>query len=417
MARVSARRLALQALRRWRTRHELADVVLQRELTRVELPKSDRAFCQELFYGVLRNLTLLDFIADQLRSGGLDHTARDLVRLGLYQLFKLTTPEHAAVFETVELAPIRLRQLVNGILRSAIRQRERLVEGIAAAPLMIRGSHPQFLIERWEHVFGRAKTEALCRWNNQPPSILARINTLRIFVDEFFRTYPGVRRSSKHPCFVECEELPVEAIHKGHCYVQDPSTAAAVELLEPEPDDTILDACAAPGGKTGYMAALTENRCDITAVDAIPRRVDLLRENLARLGVGRTRIIQADWTAPDLQPPLTTREHYDKVLIDVPCTNTGVMRRRVDVRWRLNRNDFSCLAETQAKIARAVIPLLRRGGVLVYSTCSLEHEENEAVVENLLAEFRDLRVDSMRSVLPFRDELDGAFAARIRRGR
>jgi 16S rRNA (cytosine967-C5)-methyltransferase len=170
----------------------------------------------------------------------------------------------------------------------------------------------------------------------------------------------------------------------------------------------VLDACAAPGGKTGYLAELMKNNGFILACDRDPHRVETLRDNLERLGADIVRTIRHDWTKQRLDEPA-----FDRILIDAPCSNTGVMRRRIDVRWRLTTDDFSRLADEQMRIIRAVVPQLKPGGVLVYSTCSLEPEENERVVERTLKEFPYLRLEVQKSVLPFRDGFDGAFAARL----
>ena len=412
MARSAARQLALNALRRWRNSREFADGIVQRQIVASAASRSDRGFAQELFYGVLRNLTLLDFFVRELRNSAIDDLSRDLIRLGLYQLFHLGTPAHAAVFETVELASPRRRSLINGMMRNAVRDRDRLKIEAARAPLYIRESHPEFLIIRWIEAFGENSAVALCRWNNSRGPIYARINTLRITRENFLKDNPRTRSISAHPLFVECEELPEEAIALGHCYIQDPSTALAVELLEPQSSETILDACAAPGGKTSYIAATTKNTANIVACDRDATRLGLLRQNLTHLGAANTQVIQHDWLH-DRYPETLGLKQFDKILVDVPCTNTGVMRRRVDVRWRLRPADFGRMHEQQVRILGAIIPLLRPGGALVYSTCSIEREENEELVERLVQKIPTLKLEQTRTMLPWREHLDGAFAARF----
>src|SRR6267378_386574 len=412
MARSPARQLALSALQRWRKSRELADAIAQRLVMARGKLRSDRAFAQELFYGVLRNLTLLDFFVSRLRNSAIDDLSRDLIRLCLYQLFHLGTPAHAAVFETVELASPLRRSLINGMMRSAIREQDRLRKEAAAAPLHIRESHPEFFITRWVQAFGENSAAVICRWNNSAAPIYARINTLRITREDFLEHNPTARPLSAHPLFVECARLPEAAIARGDCYIQDPSTAVAVDLLELQPGGMILDACAAPGGKTSHMAATTRNMAAIVAADRDAARLRLLRQNLHHLGAANTRVIQHDWLH-DHYPETLRSNRFDKILVDVPCTNTGVMRRRVDVRWRLKPADFGRMHEQQVRILGAIIPLLRPGGVLVYSTCSIEREENEEVVERLMHEFPALKLEQIRKILPWRDHFDGAFAARL----
>jgi 16S rRNA (cytosine967-C5)-methyltransferase len=412
-AEFSSRALALTALREWRTGQQFADAVLARLLRSSDLAAPDRAFATELFYGVLRNLTLLDFWIATLRSSHLDHDARDVLRLGLYQLFLLHTPEHAAVFETVELAGPRARSLVNAVLRSALRRKEELLEEASAEDLSLRTSHPQFLIDRWAQNFGSENTAALCDWNNQPAPIYARINRLRISVDEFLAKQSAAEPLPQPENFVRLTSIPGEALAVGHCYIQDPSTAAACLLLDPKPGNKVLDACAAPGGKTAYLAELMENTGYVLASDRDAGRIRTLQENLERLGVGIAQCTQHDWDSGSTPPDWPA---FDRILVDAPCSNTGVMRRRVDLRWRLTAKDFRRMQEEQLRILRATIPLLKPGGVLVYSTCSIEPEENEEVIRLITEEFPLLKAGDEVSLLPFRDGFDGAFAAKMLRG-
>src|SRR5437868_5000586 len=390
MARSAARQLALNALKRWRKSREFADSIVQRLILPSGQSQSDRGFAQELFYGVLRNLTLLDFFISQLRNSAIDDLSRDLLRLGLYQLFHLRTPAHAAVFETVELASPHRRSLINGIMRNAARERDRLRIEAAKTPLYIRESHPEFLVMRWREAFGENCADAICRWNNKAAPIYARINTLRIRREDFLENNPMARPISTHSLFVECERLPEATIARGDCYIQDPSSAVAVDLLEPQSSEMILDACAAPGGKTSYMAAITKNRASIAACDRDGVRLKLLRQNLNHLGAAHIDVIQHDWLH-DHYPAVLRPKRFDKILVDAPCTNTGVMRRRVDLRWRLRPNAFVRMQEQQYAITEIAVRLLKPGGVLVYSTCSLEPEETESVITKLLATVTRLR--------------------------
>ena len=413
MAQPSARRAALAGLRAWRSERRFADSVITKLLAQTKLDLRDRAFALELFYGVLRNAMLLDFWIGRLRQSPLEVDLRDLLRLGLYQLFFLRTSEHAAVHETVELAPKSRRGLINAILRTATRRQDELRSLASRQSLALRTSHPQFLVARWEQNFGREAAEALCTWNNRPPPLYARINRLKIGRAGFHRAYPEARPLSGNPHFVEFDKIPTEALAQGHCYIQDPSTAIACQLLDAQPGEKVLDVCAAPGGKTSYVAELMRNRGAIVACDRAAERLPVLEENLARLGAGIARVFHFDWTCGRIPKEIVEIAPFDRLLIDVPCSNTGVMRRRVDVRWRLRAADFVRMQEQQLKIVRTALPLLKAAGVLVYSTCSLEPEENENVVQQLLREFANSRQMDARSSLPFRDGFDGAFVAKL----
>ena len=413
MAQPSARRIALAALRRWREENRFADPIISRLFAKADLAYADRAFALELFYGVLRNLTLLDFWVGCLRSSQIEADLRDALRLGLYQLFFLETAQHAAVYETVELASRRHRPVTNAVLRAAARQRDDLIRRAGTQPLSVRTSHPQFLIAQWQQHFGVKNAEELCRWNNLPPRIYGRINRLKISREEFLQLYPKATRLAHNHDFVEFDSLPADALKRGHCYVQDPSTVIACQLLDPKPTEKILDACAAPGGKTGYIGQIMKNKGTIVACDRDPERLSTLKKNMARLGVEIAHSLPHDWTRGRIPEEVASVAPFDRILVDAPCSNTGVMRRRVDVRWRLRPVHFARMQKRQIQIICAVFPLLKPEGVLVYSTCSLEPEENEEVVRRVIAELRMLRRNEVKYSLPFRDGFDGAFAAKL----
>jgi 16S rRNA (cytosine967-C5)-methyltransferase len=408
-----ARQTALAALRLWRKEKRFADSIISGFLANADLTPSDRAFALELFYGVLRNLTLLDFWVDCLRASHIETNVRDILRLGLYQVFLLKTPAHAAVHETVAIAPQKQRSIINAVLRAATRQASELLAQADAQPLFVRTSHPRFLIERWQQHFGAGHTEELCKWNNRPAPVYGRINRIKTEPETLLR--PDSRPLPGNAGFVEFSSLPTAALDSGHYYIQDPSTTIACQLLDPKPGERILDACAAPGGKTAYLAQLMENRGVIIACDRDRERLQILKDNVSRLDATIVRAVCHDWTRHHLPQEILAIAPFDRILLDAPCTNTGVMRRRIDVRWRLRPEDFSRMSNEQLTIARAVLRLLKPGGTLVYSTCSLEPEENEQVVRRLLAELPALGLEAERDSLPFRDGFDGAYAARLSR--
>ncbi len=210
------------------------------------------------------------------------------------------------------------------------------------------------------------------------------------------------------------DQPPREALSQGKCYVQDPSTAIACELLAPQPGESVLDACAAPGGKTALIAQLMNNEGRIVACDSSPKRIPRLQENLRRMRVAIARTFELDWTTSKGVPPWGALR-FDRILLDVPCSNTGVMRRRIDVRWRLKPETFAEMTVVQSQILRATLPLLKPGGALVYSTCSIDPEENERLVESVLRDLPEFQAGETRSSLPWRDGIDGAFATKVLR--
>ncbi len=360
---------------------------------------SERGFGRELFYGVLRNLTALDFIIDELTGRPPALEPRLALQLGLYQLLILRTPAHAAVSETVDLVSRPQRGFVNGVLRRVTRELDAIEKHLAAQPDEIRLSHPDFLLEKWAWQYGGDAARQIAEWNNQPAEVYLRRNTL---VPE--GSVDGLEATAHPLVFRSTGPLQLAG---GEFYVQDPSTLVAPELLAPQPHEHILDACAAPGGKTSYLAALMGNAGKITATDSDATRLTRLQSNLTRLGVTNTTIELHDWETGGVTLPTL----YDAILADVPCSNTGVMRRRIDVRWRLRPEAFYDASTRQLAILENLLPQLRPGGRLVYSTCSIDRSENEEVVQSLLRRHSHLSLVKTETRLPHRDDIDGCFAA------
>lgn len=407
---MSARRCALEALSTWEDTSRFASDILDDLSRSLRLSPPDRALAQEILYGTIRNLYLLDELISRFRRGSLNPLTQNLLRIGLYQLFKTEIAEHAAVNETVELARKHERSLINAILRNAQRKKPELLQEIETWPLEDRYSHPDFLVKRWIKQYDETSVESFCRWNNEPPVVFARINSLARDREALDRVRSGSQPSmvgDSFPDFFQVTGAPnTDWLREGLIYVQDPSTSLACRLLDPKPGEEILDACAAPGGKTALLAALMNNEGRITATDNSPPRLDQLRENLQRLAVTNAEVKQADWSAPETPANFPT---FDAILLDVPCSNTGVMRRRVDVRWRIQERDLARQATNQSALLRAAVKLLKPGGRIVYSTCSIDRAENEAVIE-----LSGLTVEKIVTSLPWRDGYDGAFAALLR---
>jgi 16S rRNA (cytosine967-C5)-methyltransferase len=413
------RAAALALLRRWEQGRAWADEMLHAELAHTKLSAADKKLLVELFYGVIRWRALLDWvIASRCREKTSTGDIAHLLRLGVYQILLLDrVPDHAAVHETVKLAPTTKRGFPNALLRRVTREKAQIQlswEQLERDDPATAFSHPPFLVERWRKQFGAERTVALLEWNNQPPPIFARVNTLRATIEqlreELRREDVVVRDSAVHPLCLEIE--PPGSIERlgsfqaGHFYVQDPSTLLAVDLLDPQPGEIILDACAAPGGKTTYIAQKMQNRGQVIAADASSRRLKLVTENAERLGVS---IVGTQHSA------LSTQHSFDRILVDAPCSNTGVLRRRVDLRWRIKESEIARLAKMQREILDRVAPALKPGGRLVYSTCSLETEENEQVVSAFLERHGDFHLVEKRTMFPAESNMDGAFVAVLAR--
>ena len=425
------RQIAARILKDCARTDEFAENRLEVELGAHPLSPVDRGLCHELVHGVIRWQRTLDWLIARKTAGRTQkEVLRTLLRLGLYQMFWLDRiPNHAAVNETVELA----RQLglgsqagfVNAVLRGYGREREAteaLLTELKSSDPALGYSHPAWLVERWQQRWGAAATEKLLSWNNTPPPTYARVNHLRTtaealaarLVTEQVRFVPRGYDWAGEDLVFELESHPplatLPSFQAGLFYIQDPSTLLAVRWLDPRPGESLLDLCAAPGGKTTFAAQLMLNQGRITAQDNNLDRLRRVRENCDRLGVQGV----VTESASSLAQWQTRTPKFDRVLLDAPCSNTGVMRRRVELRWRIEPAEIARLQLMQAGLLRNAAAALRPGGTLVYSTCSLEPEENGGVVASFLAENPGYQLEQERQILPFQDGLDGAYVARLR---
>ena len=403
----NVRRAAVSALRAWSKGHVYANSLVDRHARRNRLSPSDRALLNSILLGVLRNRSLLDHWIGTLRKGKLDHETRDILRVGVCQLLLLEIPDHAAVNETVSCARKPVRGLINAVLRRAVAARKTLFSEREELPPATRFSHPGWLCKRWKTQFGREAAEALMAWNNQPAPVIVRLNPLApssLDPDQEETLTPvGIDG------YYELKGLlPPSWTEGGLVYVQDPSTRLAVELLAPQPGEIILDACAAPGGKSSLIASAMKNTGVLLCTDANEKRLPRLIENLKQqhLSIAGTEVF--DWT---MEAPVDWHGRFDRILLDVPCSNTGVLRRRVDARWRLRSEQIAGLGDVQQRILENALPCLKPGGRLLYSTCALEPAENEEQIEAFQSAHPEIELLDSRQSLPFRDGFDGSYAA------
>jgi 16S rRNA (cytosine967-C5)-methyltransferase len=422
------RQIAAHVLQQRKTGGEFTENLLDDALATARLSPVDRGLCHELVCGTVRWQATLDWLIARKTGGrGQKLALQNLLRLGLYQIFWLDRiPGHAAVNETVELAKHAgfntQAGFVNAVLRGYLREADetkKLLADLKISQPALGYSQPEWLVEKWRKNFGDEKTRQLLEWNNTPPKNFARSNTLKtdagklverwreenVEYDFRARDWTGenlVFELKSHPPLAS-----LGSFRDGWFYIQDPSTLLAVRELDPQPGETILDLCAAPGGKTTFIAQMMENQGRLVAHDTFPDRLKLIEENCQRLGVTCVETILPSI----LNSQLSTS--FDRVLVDAPCSNTGVLRRRVDLRWRISPEEILRLQKTQLELLRQAASVLKPGGTLVYSTCSLEPEENSEVVKEFLAAHQNFKLASERQLLPFADNVDGAFVARL----
>jgi 16S rRNA (cytosine967-C5)-methyltransferase len=424
---------ALEVLRAVRA-GDLGDRALDRR--GASLPVRDRAWTQELVYGTLRLRGRIDHLLGELVKGGLgslEPDVLDILRLGCYQLLEMGgVPAYAAVSQSVELAREagagRASGLVNGVLQSVRRRGAEIPfpDGDAdpVGHLVAWGSHPRWLVERWLEQFGLDETRRLVDRDNEKPELYLTIveGSAAAAVEALAAGGIEAEPVEASPDSVRLGRgaSARDALRLVPAVVQDPAAALVVRFADPGPDARILDLCAAPGGKA---VGLARNARTVVAADLSPGRLTRLRDNVARLGLAdRVLLVAADARRPPFAPA-------DAVLLDAPCTGTGTLRRHPDGRWRISPADLAELEELQAELFVAAADLVRPGGLLVYSTCSLEPEENELQVRRFLADNPGFELDppsgvvdsrlvtpeGFLNVLPQREGFDGSFAARIRR--
>jgi len=465
------RQIAARILQRRRADGEFVEDLLQAALAGAPLSSADRGLCQEITFGVVRWQATLDWLIAQKTDGREQKPGlQNLLRLGLYQIFWLDRiPDHAAVHETVELAKQNgfgtQAGFVNAILRGYLRaqdETQKLLAGLKTSQPALGWSHPEWLVARWQKRWGAEKTAQLLEWNNTPPKTFARVNTLNFGragsplpaePPQVENGAHGVTRPTltnagdlltrwreegveydfvrggwfEENLVFELKSHPplpsLASFRDGWFYIQDPSTLLAACKLGPQPGETILDFCAAPGGKTTFIAQLMNNQGRIVAQDISAERLNLVQENCTRLGVTcveicRSRGDEALTAKSEIDQRLLTssptNQQFDRILVDAPCSNTGVLRRRVDLRWRIQPAEIERLHTAQLELLDQAAARLKPGGVLVYSTCSLEREENGEVVKAFLNDHAGFKLEYEHELLPFVDQVDGAYMARLK---
>jgi 16S rRNA (cytosine967-C5)-methyltransferase len=402
-----ARYQALGILVRVEQDRAFADIALEHALDETTLDPRDAALCTEIVYGTLRWRRHLDWrLGPHLRRplAKLDPWVRNLLRLAAYQIFFLDrVPRWAAVDEAVSIARLKARtsgpaEFVNAVLRALTRAPSS--PPLPASPveaLATRLSFPDWIASRWMARLGSAEAEALMTAMNERPPVTIRVNLLRASREDLARRVRDEELADTRPTALAPEGLVVlrgavarwAAFAEGWCTIQDEASMLIAWLVDPQPGELLADVCAAPGTKTTHLAELMGNRGRIVAMDPHAGRLKLLAGAAARLGA---TIIEAHGgPVAALAPGWASA--CDRVLVDAPCSNLGVLRRNPDVKWRRTEDDLARLPERQRAILTAAASLVRPGGRLVYATCSLEPEENEAVVGAFLDRHPGWRVD------------------------
>ncbi|WP_283400448.1 16S rRNA (cytosine(967)-C(5))-methyltransferase RsmB [Desulfurobacterium pacificum] len=404
-----------------------------------DLPPLDRAFVREIASGTVRFLRLLDFSIEKATGKNPAKQkipTRNALRLTAYQLFFTGIPPYAAINETVEafkrIAGKKAagfinavsKKLINFDYKSAVNEIRDPIERLA-----VFHSFETWMVKRWHNFYGQ-NLERLLESLNEVAPLYLRVNALKINVGEFlklledkgfgFEQHPFLKEMVRIKGRVAVEELP--GYESGFFYIQDPASYLAAYLLQPKPGERILDVGAAPGGKTTAIAALTGNEMEIYAVDVSKSRMELLKENCKKLGVKNVKPVITD-ISKDRSFIEKHKNSFDRILIDAPCSATGVIRRHPEGKWNKSLSLIKTNASIQRELIKSAVKLLKPGGVLLFSVCSLEKEEGEAHV----ALFKNLNLkpqpfeevknflypdSNVLRVFPYRDGMDGFFYTR-----
>ncbi len=415
------------------------DSVIDSILNTSSLKSDDRALFVELVNGTLRWKGYLDWNLKRLFRGNFNKSPKmlkNILEVSLYQIiFTNKIPDYAAVSQGVDIAKKKggapWGRLVNAVLRNYLKNENDAknpeLEGDSSSAISIKYSHPEWMIQRWLKTYGVENTRKYCEYNNKRPVISIRVNTAKTSVDfiqkELSTAGYSVSASENFKDFLNVEksrEISKTSLFKSGLFtIQDDSTALPPILLAPQKGDTILDMCAAPGGKTCYLANLIEDEGTILAVDAQADRLALVKQNIERLGLKSVQPINADSRTVKF-------EKVDKILLDAPCSGLGVLARRSDLRWKRTYSDILNIQKVQLDLLINAGNLLTDGGVLVYSTCTLEKEETSDLINSFLninphfkndtecilnKEFKN--DDGFWRTLPFERNIDGSFSARL----
>ena len=439
---VSMRDRAVQLLLESNKTGKYIDRLLTESLSDNSISDQEKRFLTELVKGTARMQGLLNFYLKELIKGRLKNVKipiRYILIIGLYQLIYMDSiPAYAAINESVKLAKKfgneRDGRLVNAVLRNFERGRSELQKKIESFPdekrISIKYSHPEWLIKRWIERFGKTDTEKLCSYNNRVPRLSVRLNNL-------LKEHPKIRHlMKKEPdkitksTFLEnyytfekgYDNSVWEAFDEGEFTIQDVSAGFPVRLLAPEAGETVIDLCAAPGGKTGAIVESMGDAGRVVAVDSNEYRLSLVKQHGERLGLSSIDYIHGDGSVIKL--PIA-----DRILVDAPCSGTGVFAKRADIRWQRKETDIEVLANLQLNLLQHASEQLKKGGILVYSTCTMEEEENWGVVDIFLENNLNFKVEDADKFVPkeltdkkgavatypFKHYIDGSFCVRMKK--
>lgn len=438
---MNVRNLAFESIKKIIVDQGYSNLVVANTIRKYDLSPQDRRFYTELVYGVTRQQNYLQWLVEKLSKKGMkiQTTCRIILYLGLYQLFCLdSVPPSAACNESVKLAKKQgnpgMAKFVNAILRASIRQKESLIiptkEEDEMLHLSLTYCQPKWLIARWLKDYGFETTEQLCQYFNERAPLCVRVNTRKTTVEALIPELEAkgmtVHRGHYAANALYIEHTPAldtwQELAEGKVQIQEEVSMLAVEALAPQEGETVIDLCAAPGGKTTHIATLMNDKGKVYAFDLHDHKVGLIKDNARRLGLTCIEAKQGDGTvfSKDLI------EKADKVLVDAPCSGLGTLRKKPDLRWRRGEEELKTFPPLQQAILHQAAQYVKPGGTLVYSTCTIGKEENEEVVTAFLKNHEEYELEDISTLwpnvqseekmiqfLPSIHQTDGFFIARL----
>jgi 16S rRNA (cytosine967-C5)-methyltransferase len=406
MSKKNVREAALEILISIEKNQAYSNLLLNKVIEKYSFSSKDAGLLTEIVYGTIQRRDTLDYYLKPFikNKNKLQLWVLILLRLSLYQMIYLDrVPAHAVIYEAVEIGKKRghkgIASMVNGVLRTIQREGVPRLEDIEdpLERLALETSHPLWLVKRWVNQFGYEVTKKMCETNLKPPEQTARTNTNRLTRDTLMERLKSegfqVEKGTVSPYAVKSLKGNLahsQAFAEGLLTIQDESSMLVADALGVEEGDKVLDCCAAPGGKTTHIAELLHNTGKVVSLDLHEHKVQLIQEQVERLNLSNVTTKVMDSRKVHLEFP---EESFDKILVDAPCSGFGVIRRKPDIKYVKNENDISNLANIQLSILNAVAPLLKKGGTLVYSTCTIDKEENEDVIHTFLESHPDFKRD------------------------
>lgn len=405
----NVRDAALSILMEINNNQAYSNLLLHRTIEKYDIKDKDRGLLTELTYGTLQHRMTLDYYLEPFIRGKLDGWVRELLRMSLYQIVYLTKiPSHAVVHEAVEIAKRRghkrIAPTVNGILRSVLRQGVRSLDDLqeGVEKIAIETSHPEWLIARWIAMYGEEEATIMAHENNHPAMMSLRVNTAKVTVEEAISSLEAEGVSVRAgevaaECLISESGNPAntEAYQKGLITIQDESSMLPIQALDLASGMTVLDMCAAPGGKTTHIAEKMGDEGKVFAHDIHQHKIKLIERNAERLGLTS---IQAQ--SGDSRKLLETYEagSFDRILVDAPCSGFGVIRRKPEIKYTKQPEDIKGLLAIQSALLHTAEQLIKPEGIIVYSTCTVEYEENRGMVEKFLKEHPGMELISLSNL-------------------